>query len=253
MLKTPGLDDDGERISASAYGRLQDPPIAPSAMTRLFGRGLPGYEGRDPHGRLCRMVNPAEADQWRSLNCTPKVGPDGKVRGLPPEGGSSGRARPPNPPGAKLPEGALRRNDPTPLNRPDGDDGQTKAERLAEARASSAEDDAATRRLKRLEAEGKLLDRNAGLDVLAAFAGEVGKMLDRMPQGEAVGVAAAVGCDEHTAYRALKPVVEKMRSDLARYARAAVGDLGTSGRGRLLADGGGGDRPEGNSDAPEVG
>ena len=40
-LKTPGIDDDGERISASAYGRLQDPPIGPSAMTRLFSRGLP--------------------------------------------------------------------------------------------------------------------------------------------------------------------------------------------------------------------
>ena len=179
------------------------------------------------------------------MNCTPKVGVDGKVRGLPPEGGSSGRARPPNPPFKALPEGSLRRNDPTPRNPSgDGDDAVTKAERLAEARASAAEDDAATRRLKRLKEEGSLLDRSAGLDIIAAFTGELGKMLDRMPGDEATSIAAACGCDEHTAYQALKAVVETMRSDLARHARAAVGDLGTSGRGRLLADDSGGDRTE---------
>lgn len=234
MLKTPGMEDDGERISASAYGRLQDPPIVPSAMTRMFGRGLPSYQGTDTHGRICRLVNPAEADRWRSLNCTPKVGADGKVRGMPPEGGSSGRARPPNPPGRKLADDAPRRTDPTPLNVPDGD--VTKAERVAEARATSAEDEAATRRLKRLQAEGVLLAREAGLDVLAAFAGEVGKMLDRMAQVEAVAVAAACGCDQHAAYLALQPVAERMRSDLARYASGALGDLRASGRGRLLED-----------------
>lgn len=78
-LRTPGFADDGERISASAYGRLQDPPIAPSAMSRLFGRRLPGYPGKDQHGRDCKMFNPAEADRWRSLHCTPKVGADGRV------------------------------------------------------------------------------------------------------------------------------------------------------------------------------
>lgn len=244
-LKTAGLADDGERISASAYGRLQDPPISPAAMSRLFQRGLPGYPGKDAHGRDCRMVNPAEADQWRSLYCTPKVGVDGKVRGLPPQGGSSGRARPPNPPFKPIPEGSQSRHDPTPRNLPPGgEDGATKAERLAEARASAAEDDAATRRLKRLKEEGLLMDRAAGLDIVAVFAGEVGKMLDRAPGDEATGVAAACGCDEHTAYQALKAVVERMRSDLARHARAAVDDLGASGRGRHLADDRHGDRPE---------
>lgn len=244
-LKTAGLADDGERISASAYGRLQDPPISPAAMSRLFQRGLPGYPGKDAHGRDCRMVNPAEADQWRSLYCTPKVGVDGKVRGLPPQGGSSGRARPPNPPFKPIPEGSPSRHDPTPRNLPPGgEDGATKAERLAEARASAAEDDAATRRLKRLKEEGLLMDRAAGLDIVAVFAGEVGKMLDRAPGDEATGVAAACGCDEHTAYQALKAVVERMRSDLARHARAAVDDLGASGRGRHLADDRHGDRPE---------
>ena len=249
-LKTAGMEDDGERISASAYGRLQDPPIAPSAMTRLFGRGLPSYEGKDAHGRLCRQVNPAEADRWRSLYCIPKVGADGKVRGLPPEGGSSNRAPPPNPPGRKLADDAPRRTDPVPRNiSPDVEGAETKAERLAEARASSAEDEAATRRLRRLEVEGKLLDREAGLDVVAAFGGEVGKMLDRMPGDCASEIAAACGCDEHTAYRALKALGEMMRSDLARHARAAVGDLGTSGRGRLLEDVGAGDRAEGDAEA----
>ncbi|WP_295170100.1 hypothetical protein [uncultured Brevundimonas sp.] len=244
-LRTPGFADDGERISASAYGRLQDPPIAPSAMSRLFGRGLPGYPGKDQHGRDCKMVNPAEADRWRSLHCTPKVGADGRVRGMPPEGGSSNRARPPNPPFKAIPEGSPPRHAPTPRHAPaDGEDTVTKAERLAEARASAAEDDAATRRLKRLKEEGSLLDRGAGLDIIAAFTGELGKMLDRMPGDEATAMAAACGCDEHTAYQALKAVVETMRSDLARHARAAVGDLGASGRGRLLADDSSGDRAE---------
>lgn len=244
-LKTAGMADDGERISASAYGRLQDPPISPPAMSRLFKNGLPGYPGKDQHGRDCRLVNPAEADQWRSLYCTPKVGVDGKVRGMPPEGGSSGRARAPNPPFKPIPPGSPARNDPTPRNvSPSGEDGVSKAERLAEARASAAEDDAATRRLKRLKEEGSLLDRGAGLDIIAGFTGELGKMLDRMPGDEATGVAAACGCDEHTAYQALKAVVERMRSDLARHARASVGDLGASGRGRLLADDSGGDRAE---------
>jgi len=244
-LKTAGLADDGERISASAYGRLQDPPISPPAMSRLFKSGLPKYPGKDQHGRDCALVNPAEADLWRSLYCTPKVGADGKVRGLPPQGGSSGRARPPNPPFKPIPEGSPSRHDPTPRNLPPGgEDGATKAERLAEARASAAEDDAATRRLKRLKEEGLLMDRAAGLDIVAVFAGEVGKMLDRAPGDEATGVAAACGCDEHTAYQALKAVVERMRSDLARHARAAVDDLGASGRGRHLADDRRGDRPE---------
>ncbi len=250
MLLTPGMDDDGERISASAYGRLQDPTIGPSAMTRLFQRGLPAYVRKDDHGRDCKMVNPAEADRWRSLYCTPKVGVDGKVRGMPPEGGSSGRSPPPNPPGKALPPGATRLSDPVPRNISPGVPGaETKAERLSEARASAAEDDAATRRLRRLEVEGKLLDRNAGLDVIAAFVGEIGKMLDRMPEGEAVGLAAALGGDAHAAFRALRPVAEKMRSDLARYARAAVGDLRASGRDRLLEDDPGGDLAEGEAAA----
>lgn len=247
-LETAGFEDDGERISASAYGRLQDPPIVPSAMTRLFGRGLPSYQGTDLHGRICRLVNPAEADHWRSLYCTPKVGADGKTRGLPPDGGSSGRAPPPNPPLVKIAPGAPRRTDPVPRNIMPGTEGaETKAERLSEARASAAEDDAATRRLRRLEVEGKLLSREAGLDVVAAFAGEVGKMLDRMPGDDAATIAAACGCDEHTAYGALKAVVEKMRSDLARHARATVGDLRATGRGRLLEDDTGGDRAEGQA------
>lgn len=241
-LRTSGFPDDGERISASAYGRLQEPPIGPPAMSRLFGRGLPGYPGKDQHGRDCRMVNPAEADQWRTLNCTPKMGVDGKVRGMPREGGSSGVARAPNPPFKAVPPGAPTRHDPVP--RTDGEDTISKAERVAEAKASAAEDEAATRRLKRLKEEGSLLDRNAGLDIIAAFAGEVGKMLDRMPGDEATAIAAACGSDEHTAYQALKAVVETMRSDLARHARAAVGGLGASGRGRRLADDSGGDRPE---------
>lgn len=243
-LTTQGLEDDGERISASAYGRLQDPPIGPPAMTRLFKRGLPSYVGKDQHGRDCRLVNPAEADRWRSLHCTPKVAVDGKVRGMPPEGGSSGRARPPNPPLKKLAPDAPRRTDPVPLNRAAGEEDQaTKAERLAEARASSAEDEAATRRLKRLKEEGALLDRTAGLDVLAAFVGEIGKMLDRGAETEAVAVASALGVEKHAAYLALGPVFEKMRSDLARYAGSALDDLRASGRGRMLEDGGPGDRP----------
>lgn len=249
-LKTAGLADDGERISASAYGRLQDPPISPAAMSRLFQRGLPGYPGKDAHGRDCKLVNPAECDQWRSLYCTPKVGVDGKVRGLPPQGGSSGRARPPNPPFKPIPEGSPSRHDPTPRNLPPGgEDGATKAERLAEARASAAEDDAATRRLKRLKEEGLLMDRGAGLDVLADFVGQVGKMLDRAAQGEAVDVAAACGCDDHVAYQALKPVFQRLRSDLARYARAADRDLRKVGRGRLLGDDRGGDRTEAETSA----
>ncbi|NBB65075.1 hypothetical protein GVN18_38105 [Pseudomonas sp. ODNR1LW] len=244
-LKTAGLHDDGERISASAYGRLQDPPISPPAMSRLFKSGLPKYPGKDRHGRDCALVNPAEADLWRSLYCTPKVGADGKTRGLPPEGGSSGRARPPNPPFKPIPEGTPPRHAPTPRNpAPDGEDGATKAERLAEARASAAEDDAATRRLKRLKEEGLLMDRGAGLDVIADFVGQVGKMLDRAAQGEAVDVAAACGCEDHVAYQALKPVFQRLRSDLARYARAADRDLRKVGRGRLLGDDRGGDRAE---------
>lgn len=251
-LKTPGVEDDGERISASAYGRLQDPPIGPSAMTRLFQRGLPNYVGKDGHGRDCRLVNPREADYWRSLHCTPKAGLDGKVRGLPPAGGSSGKAEPVRGPGGKPPEPKPPRPDPKPRGAPPNPDNPgdaaNKAERIAEAKAASAEDDAATRRLKRLQIEDVLMDRQAALDVIAAFAGEVGKMLDRMPSGEAAAlIAAATGSDEHTAYRALLTVSEKMRSDLARHARAAVDDLGEIRRGRRLADGRGGDPAEGEA------
>ena len=221
-LLTEGMEDDGERISASAYGRLQDPPIVPSAMTRLFGRGLPSYRVKDQHGRDCRMVNPAEADRWRSLFCTPKVGADGQVRGMPPEGGSSHRSPPPNPPLVKMAPDAPRRTDPVPRNiSPDVGDAATKAERLAEARASGAEDDAAARRFRRLQQEEVLMDRAAALDVLADFVGEIGKMLDRTPAGEATGVADAVGCDEHKAYGPLVAIAEKQRGDLARYARNA--------------------------------
>ena len=262
-LLTPGVDDDGERISASAYGRLQDPPIGPSAMTRLFQRDMPSYFGKDAHGRDCRLVNPAEADLWRSRFCTPKVGPDGKVRGLPPQGGSSGKARAPNPPGRKVapedrvdapPKPKVARNVP-----PDPDDpagAGSKAERLAEARAAGAEDDAAARRFRRLQLEEKLLDRSAGLDVIADFAGEIAKMIDRTPAGEATGLAAAVGCDEHTAYRALVALAEKQRGDLARYARTARAGLDairSSRRGGSLVDDRGTGPTEGEADPAGVG
>lgn len=258
-LLTPGVEDDGERISASAYGRLQTPAIGPSAMTRLFQRGMPGYPGKDAHGRDCRLVNPAEADLWRATYCTPKLGPDGQMRGLPPSGGSSGKAKTPNPPFvAVAPEQRVKaelaqKREPIPRGAvPDPDDpggAQSKAERLAEARASSAEDEAATRRLKRLDVEGVLMDRQAGLDVVAGFAGEVGKMLDRAPETRAVGLASALGVEPHAAFTALRDVMEDMRADLERYARSALGDLRSAGRGRLLADDSAGDQAEPSSPA----
>lgn len=262
-LLTPGVDDDGERISASAYGRLQDPPIGPSAMTRLFQRDMPSYFGTDAHGRHCRMVNPAEADLWRSRFCTPKVGPDGHVRGMPPAGGSSGKAKPPNPP-FKAVAAEDRYDAPVkpkvPRNvAPDPEDpggSATKAERLAEARAAGAEDDAAARRFRRLQLEEKLMDRDAGLDVIADFTGEIAKMIDRMPAGEATALAAAIGCDEHTAYRALVVLAEKQRGDLARYARTARAGLDairSSRRGGSLVDDRGGDPAEAEAHPAGVG
>lgn len=241
-LLTPGLSDDGERISASAYGRLQDPPIGPPAMTRLFGKGLPSYPGRDEHGRKCRMVNPREADLWRAANCAARMGADGKVRGMPPPGGSSGRAPRPNPPGRKAAPGTGAKAPPAPP-RPkreatpdDVAEAYSRQERLVEARTQAAEDDAATRRMRRLEAEGKYLDRDAALDVIAEFAGEVVKTINRTPADSATDVAGACGSSEHVAYQALLGVAERQRGDLERHAQAALDALRALGRRRGVAD-----------------
>lgn len=255
MLETPGVPDDGERISASAYGRRQDPPIGPSAMTRLFKNGLPGYPGKDAHGRDCRMVNPREADMWRAAYCTPKIGGDGKVRGLPPKGGSSERSAGSgrSPPVAPARDAVAPAANPAPAASAENEDPMSRAERIADAKMQAAEDDAATRRFRRLEAEGKYLDREAALDVLQAFTGEVGKSLDRMPANKAPVIAKALGVEAHAVYRALGPIVEEMRADLERYARSALDDVRALGRRRGLEDGGGGDPPEGEADPAPVG
>lgn len=214
-------------ITAAEYGRRQTPPIGKSGMSRLIADGLPVIEGRDDHGRKCKFVDPAEADLWRTANCTPKLDGNGQLRGLPAgptptgpatrdDGGPSRTegARPVSAPPRSAPRAAYG-------SEGAGEDGLNRAERIAEAKAQAAEDDAATRRLKRLNAEGALVDRDVAIAVQVEFAAVVGKAVDRMAADMATHVATLVGCSEHAAYQALKDVAQKLRTGIARSADAA--------------------------------
>ena len=245
------MNTSPSRITAAEYGRLQDPPISKSGMSRLISRGLPVYEGQDDHGRMCKFVDPLEADRWRVIHCSPKIDGSGNLRGLPsvpatPSAGQRSTATPEAAPAR--PSGSPARSRPsTPRLRggegegdPDGEtssDPMSISQRIAEARAQEAEDKAATSRLRRLKEEGSLVERKAAIEVVEEFAGMVGKSIDRMPVDNATLVAATLGVAEHDAYQALQAVAVKIRDDLARdcstaneQARAlgspdAVGDL----------------------------
>lgn len=222
-------------ITAAEYARRCDPPMGKPAMSRLFGAGLPNYPGKDDHGRNCKFVLPSEANRWRASFCTPKMdGRTGLLRGAPDLAGSafenaaaggerSAAARRPS-----LDAGVAQ---PASPGSPAGGAGagpgsQTIAVRIQEARATSAEEDAQSRRYKRLALEGLLLDRRAAIHAHLTFVGMVASTLDRMPADWATKLAGDLGVAEHAAYLALRKVSEGLREDLARASRAEGERLG---------------------------
>ncbi len=236
MTKPPNTSGGltADHITAAAYGRACEPPIGKSGMARLIALGLPVHPGTDGHGRVCKFVLPAEADEWRRANCTAKPDKDGRMRG-PPDFTPSATARTvaadasspapgsaPRPASAKAGPSSPRGGAST-----HGDEGEgggygvgtlSVGERTQLARMREAEERAESATLRRLTAEGRLLDREAAIDAHLAFVGQVGTAIDRMPADHATTVASALGVTEHQAYLVLRKVGERLREDLARYA-----------------------------------
>lgn len=199
-------------ITASEYARRCDPPMGKSAMSRLFAAGLPNYPGADDHGRHCKFVLPDEADQWRASFCTPKMdGRTGLLRAAPDLAGTGSES---SAAGGKQTSSAAAGSSAAGA----GPGPQTIAVRIQEARATSAEEDAQSRRYKRLALEGLLLDRRAAINAHLTFVGQVASSLDRLPADWATKLAGDLGVSEHAAYVALRKVSEGLREDLARSA-----------------------------------
>ena len=182
-------------IPAAEYARRIG--VGKNRLTALFAKGLPFTEGKDDHGRLCKLVDPARADDWRSANLTPKTDANGRVRGI--VEAASGAASPPS-------------MTPSPAS--------MSAERIQAARAESQEIDLEARRTRLEAARGRLVDRAAAVDVVKAFAGAVGVAIDRMPADCATTLAEELGVDHHQAFQALRRVGDRLRDDLARHADA---------------------------------
>lgn len=210
-----------ETIPAAEYARRIG--IGKSGMSRLISRGLPFTEGQDDHGRLCKFIDPVLADAWRSTHLTPKL--DGKT-GLLRGSVDTTTSRRPSPPSHKPREPARPSPPASRQSVAGGDEDLETARRMRQLRAQREEDVSALARLKRLQAEGKLLDREAALEGHERFVGQLAVLLDRMPADQATLLADRVGCTEHEAYLALKDLAIRLRSDLATYAERERDRLG---------------------------
>jgi hypothetical protein len=211
--------------------------VAKSRVSEYVKRGMPAVEGSDDHGRICKFINPETADWWRSNNLGVKVeGATGRIRGgavdLPqrappardpqgdPAGGQTGRRS-----SARHPPRRSSASTRSPLTG-DAEDSaalvasrESASRRIQAAKISQEEDKALTARLRRMQVQGKLLDRKAFMDVFEGFVAQTAVSIERMPQDLATKVADRLGLEEHPVYLALRDlVVERLRSDLATYA-----------------------------------
>lgn len=208
--------------------------VGPSGISRLIGRGMPYVEGTDDHGRFCKFIDPAKADAWRALNLQPKIdGNTGKLRGaVAPKTTAPKPRKPPPADGAVSTSSAAAVVDDVEPHTPQrttarpaspsktGDaGGRTLAEEIAAEtqmmRLDRERDITATARLRRLAAEGKLIDRELVLDGAEFFVGSVVRLLDRVPADFASKLAAELGVNEHKVYLALQRMTDGLRSDLA--------------------------------------
>lgn len=219
-------------VTGSQYAAMIG--VIKARLTQWYAQGLPHVDGADDHGRLCKWLDPDQADAWRAANLKTSVDGEGRVRGIveprrdtPRDTGGADAERP----SAPTARGGAEDGPP---GRPAGDgasltppaDGAPQApstaERIQEARASQAEDDAEKARFNRLKTQGLMVDRKAAIKVQEGFATKVGVAIDRMPADMATIVADGLKTSEHDAYTVLKLVSRRLREDLARQAEDAA-------------------------------
>ncbi|MEH0194564.1 hypothetical protein V7S57_02395 [Caulobacter sp. CCNWLY153] len=198
-------------------------------MSAWFGQGMPYVDGKDEHGRICKLVRLAQADAWRMANTEVRADSSGRLRGLEmasePSGAQPEPAPLPEAKGVSPPAGKARGSGALPAASSAGstDPFQAMQIRIAEAKALGVESDAENKRLRMLQTQGKLLDREAAVGAHKAFVTRVGIAIDRMPSSCAALVAARLGVTEHDVFQALKDVVAtRMRQTLARDARSSA-------------------------------
>lgn len=203
-------------MSLAEYGR--EISVTKSGMSRMVARGLPYTDGKDDHGRDCRLVNPDEADAWRAANLTPKVDGEGRVRGIV-------ERRPPRPaepkPSLTGVRAAALGKAPAPATRSpaSGQPGDpSAAERIQAAKALEAELQTQMRQMAHDKAAGLLVDKRAAVLAHENFVGRLIQMLERAPADYASNLADKLGVEAHALYKVLVELIEGLRRDLARTA-----------------------------------
>ena len=214
----------GDLVPAAEYGRRIN--VQKSRMSAWLKLGMPYVDGRDGHGRVCKLVDLAEADAWRMANTEVRVDASGQLRGLDMACDLSREAVKPRPAAPPAGEGdpslearpAEAASTPLPSVQIELTPQQLATSRIAEAKARTSEMEAEGKGLLLAQRRGDLIDRAAALEVITGFALGIGAILDRKPAEGAVHVAAELGSTTHKAMLALRKVTDELRAELAQLA-----------------------------------